>query len=248
MAKTHGSYVFLYAASGLLLGLGVSCSSQSAQKEAQATGGELAELEASLNATSSSLASTDQAVQECFTAFRSCNEAAAGDADARGACRDELGACLPDAPVSAPECAADAGAPGGGFAGRGGPGRGFGFGFGQERGRFGGGQADTDAGAGAGVRDDRGPGAQCLPPGFPQGGLRGCSGRAHDNIMGGGAPGAVASSCRACVRELFAERAAALCAKAEALCAADGAPQRLCERVSEKCADVGGGAADAGSP
>jgi hypothetical protein len=240
MAKSHGSYFFVFAAGGLLLGLGVSCATQHTQASDD---GELAELEASLAATSSSLASTDQAVQECFTAFRSCSDAAAGDADARASCREDLAQCLPAQPLAPPECSLDAGAPGDGFRGRVGPGRG-GRGFGQGPGRFGGPPGDGDAG----VFGERGGGVRCAPPVFPRGGFGGCAGRAGDNLARGGEPGAVASSCRSCVREAFEARRAELCAKAADLCAADGAPQRVCERVTEACAGVGAAAPDAGTP
>jgi hypothetical protein len=237
MAKTHRSYFFLSAAGGLLFGLGVSC----AQKTA-ANDGELAELEASLAATTSSLASTDQAVQECFTAFRSCIGEAA-DGAARTSCGTDLAACLPEQPLAPPECALDAGAAGAGFAGRPGAPRGErGFGRGPQR-FHGGAPGDADAGFG-GVE----AGGRCAPPLFPRGGFRGCAGRAADNLAGGAEPGSVASSCRACVREAFEDRRAALCAKAAELCAADDAPQRICARVTQACDGVAQATPDAGAP
>ena len=255
MAKTHRSFFFVSVAGALLLGLGAGCAEQ---REASQSQGDLADLEASLAATSSSLASTDAAVQQCFTDFRSCVEAAS-DGDERTSCREDLTACLPEQPLGPRECADDAGAAPGprrGFGGRRGPGQGFGFGNGP---RFGGGAADADGGGAAADADGGAaapgnePGAEqggfCGAPFVPRGGgFGGCAGRARDNLAGGGEPGAVASFCRACVREAFEERIAALCEKAAELCAADDAPERICARVADACADVAAPAADAGAP
>lgn len=260
MTKSHRSVFFVSVTGALLLGLGAGCAEQ---REASPSEGDLADLEASLRATSSSLASTDAAVQQCFTDFRSCVEAASDGAD-RTSCREDLTACLPEQPLGPRECASDAGAgPGRGFSGRRGPGRGFGFGFGNGP-RFGGGAADadgggTDADGGVAAPGD-GPGSEpgneqggfCGAPFVPRGGgFGGCAGRARDNLASGGEPGAVASFCRACVREAFEERIAALCEKAAELCAADDAPERICARVAEACADVDAppaADADAGAP
>jgi hypothetical protein len=239
MAKIHRLF-FVHV--GLVLGLGAGCAEQQQASQGE---GDLADLEASLAATTSSLASTDTAVQQCFTDFRSCVDAAA-DGDERTICREDLTACLPDQPLGPRECAADAGAPGEGPGfGRGGQGRGFGARFGS---RFGRGGGDADAGAAA---PGAGAGGFCGAPFTPRGGgFGGCAGRARDRLAGGGEPGDVASTCRACVREAFEERLATLCAKAAELCAADGAPENICARVTAFCADVDAPAAeaDAGTP
>jgi hypothetical protein len=250
MAKKHRSFFFVHVTGALLLGLGAGCAEQ---HEASPSEGDLADLEASLAATTSSLASTDEAVEQCFTDFRSC-AAAATLADERASCREELTACLPEQPLGPRECSADAGAagPGRGFGGRRGPGQGRpgpGFGFGNGP-RFGGDPVgDVDAGA---APSDNGEGGFCAAPFVPRGGgFGGCAGRARDNLAGGGEPGAVASFCRACVREAFEERIAELCQKAAELCAADDAPERICARVTAACADVDAPAndgVDAGTP
>jgi hypothetical protein len=245
MAKTHRSIIFVPWTGALLLGLGAGCAGQ---HEASPSEGDLADLEASLSATTSSLAATDAAVQQCFTDFRGCLDAATGAAE-RSSCREDLTACLPEQPLGPRECAGDAGAPGPGrgFGGRRGPGRGFGVGNGPRFGGVAGGDAEVDGGA---APPDDGAGGFCAAPFVPRGGgFGGCTGRARDNLAGGGEPGAVASFCRACVREAFEERIAVLCAKAAELCAADDAPERICARVSEACADVDPPAGvDAGTP